>query len=84
MEDWPDLREAVNGPAVESAVERAVERTALHEARDAVKRILQLRNLDVRPEHVVKIEACTNLDTLHRWHDRAVTVTSADDAFATD
>ncbi len=84
MEDWPDIREAITKPAVESAVESAVEMGALREARDAVRRILQLRMLDVRSEQVAKIEACMNLDTLHRWHDRAVTAVSADEALAID
>jgi hypothetical protein len=78
LEDWPDIREALTKPAVVNAVETG----ALREARDAVKRILQLRKLDVRPEQVAKIEACTNLDTLHQWRDRAVISASAEEVFA--
>jgi hypothetical protein len=80
IEEFPALRETVTRSAVESAVETST----LREARDAVTRILQLRKLVVRSEQVDKIEACSNLDTLHRWRDRAVTAASADEALTID
>ncbi len=84
IEEWPDLKEALTKPAIDTAVEKAVETTALREARDVVVRILRLRKLDVRPEQLAQIEACTDIANLRRWHDQAVTASSADDALAND
>ncbi len=58
------------------------QKAALREAREAVKRNLRVRRFDVRPGHLARIDGCTDLDTLHRWHDRAVTAASVDEALA--
>ncbi|HMY18480.1 MAG TPA: hypothetical protein PKA58_19270 [Polyangium sp.] len=85
MDCYPALRAEITRQSVEEAVKNAVAETkfttALHEARDSVKRILQVRTLDVRPEDLARIESCTSIDTLHEWHDRAVTAASADELF---
>jgi hypothetical protein len=85
MDCYPALRAEITRQSVEEAVKNAVAETkfttALHEARDSVKRILQVRTLDVRPEHTACIQACTNIDKLHEWLARAVTAASADELF---
>jgi len=78
VNDDPALQKKIVGEAVEEAIEA----TELREARDAVVRVLQLRKLDVRPEQLAQVEACTDLAMLHRWRDQAVTAASADEAFA--
>lgn len=50
------------------------------EARKALRRVLGLRKLATGPEHEARIEACTDLPTLERWHAQAVTAASADEA----
>ncbi len=85
MNCYPAVKEEITRQSVEEAVKNAVAETkfttALHEARDSVKRILRVRTLEVRPEDLARIESCTNIDTLHEWHDRAVTAASADELF---
>lgn len=52
----------------------------LIESRVALRRMLELRQL-ARSEHDdARIEACTDLATLERWHARAVTAASVSDA----
>lgn len=77
----PDFIEELSRMALQKVIEAAV---VLREARSAVKGILQARKLDVRPDHLALIDECTNLDTLHRWRDRAVTAASVDEALAVD
>ena len=50
------------------------------EARKALRRVLGLRKLSTGPEDEARIDACTDLPTLERWHDQAVTAASADEA----
>ncbi|HRI69656.1 MAG TPA: hypothetical protein PK156_35750, partial [Polyangium sp.] len=65
------------------SIERGLyQKAALREAREAVKGNLRARKFDVRPGHLAYIDGCTNLDTLHRWRDRAVTAASVDEVLA--
>jgi hypothetical protein len=77
----PDFIEELSRLALQKNAEAAV---ALKEARAAVKGNLRARKLDVRPDHLARIEACTDLDTLHRWRDGAVTAASTDEALVGD
>jgi len=47
----------------------------------AVLRVLARRNVAVSDEQREQISACTDLETLDRWLDRAVTAASADELF---
>lgn len=47
----------------------------------AVLRVLARRNVAVSDEQRERISACTDLETLDRWLDRAVTAASADELF---
>jgi hypothetical protein len=51
------------------------------EARKAVERVLQRRNLAVSEAQAVQLAACDDLDTLERWHDLAITAATADEVF---
>jgi hypothetical protein len=47
----------------------------------SVLRVLEIRGLSISLTHRDRILACTDLDVLNAWLDRAVTVTSADELF---
>ncbi|MGK3990337.1 hypothetical protein WME99_45250 [Sorangium sp. So ce136] len=59
---------------------RLVAEGRLIEARTALRRVLARRQLELSPEDDAHIEACGDLATIERWHDRAVTATSASEA----
>jgi hypothetical protein len=52
----------------------------LTEARAALRRVLVRRQLTPSKADDARIEACTDLATLERWLDRAVTAVSVADA----
>ena len=52
----------------------------LTEARAALRRVLACRQLTPSKDDDARIEACTDLATLERWLDRAVTALSVSDA----
>ena len=52
----------------------------LTEARAALRRVLARRQLTPSQDGDARIEACTDLATLERWLDRAVTAASVSDA----
>jgi hypothetical protein len=52
----------------------------LAEARAALRRVLVQRQITPSKDEDARIEACTELTTLERWHDRAVTAASVSDA----
>ncbi|HEX7836191.1 MAG TPA: hypothetical protein VF469_01945 [Kofleriaceae bacterium] len=52
----------------------------LTEARSALRRVLARRQLTPSKDDDARIEACADLATLERWHDRAVTAASVSDA----
>jgi hypothetical protein len=52
----------------------------LTEARAALRRVLVRRHLTPGKDDDARIEACSDLATLERWHDQAVTAVSVLDA----
>jgi len=52
----------------------------LAEARAALRRVLVQRQLTPSKDEDARIEACTELTTLERWHERAVTAAGVSDA----
>jgi hypothetical protein len=54
----------------------------LTEARAVLRRVLARRHLAPSRDDDARIEACTDLATLERWLDLAVTAVSASDALA--
>ncbi len=61
-------------------VETGIEQGRLAEARAALRRVLARRQLTPSKDEDARIEACTDLATLERWLDRAITAVSASDA----
>jgi hypothetical protein len=57
-----------------------MEKGRLTEARAALRRVLARRQLAPSRDDDARIEACTDLATLERWLDLAVTAASASDA----
>jgi len=56
------------------------DRGRLAEARAALRRVLARRQLAPSQDEDARIEVCTDLATLERWLDRAVTAISVSDA----
>lgn len=55
----------------------------LTEARAALRRVLARRQLTPsKDDDDARIEACTDLATLERWHDQAITAVTVSDAMA--
>lgn len=52
----------------------------LTEARSSLRHVLTLRGLVLSGEQEEQIDACSDLDTLRRWHHQAVVVASAAEA----
>ncbi|WP_437977153.1 hypothetical protein WMF11_08800 [Sorangium sp. So ce295] len=60
--------------------QRLVDEGRLDEARAALRRVLAHRQLALTPEDAARIEACTDLATLERWHGQALAASSAEQA----
>jgi hypothetical protein len=52
----------------------------LLEARNALRRVLARRKLPLGPDDVARIDSCTDVERLERWHDRAVDAASTREA----
>jgi hypothetical protein len=52
------------------------------QARSTLRRALARRQLTPSQDEAARIEACTDLETLERWHDQAFTATTVSDALA--
>jgi hypothetical protein len=60
--------------------QRLIETGRLTEARASLRRVLARRQLTPSQDDDARIEACTDLATLERWLDQAVTAVSVSDA----
>ena len=60
--------------------QRLIETGRLIEVRTVLRRVLARRQLTTSPADDARIEACTDLATLERWHDQAGTAVSVPDA----
>lgn len=60
--------------------DRGYERGRLEEERATLRRVLALRKLGLKADGEARIDACTDLAMLQRWHDQAVLAASADEA----
>ena len=76
LEASPQTRQKL----IEQSSQRAFEEGMLLEARDALRRVLALRQLALSVDDDARIEACSDLATLEGWLDQAVTATSAAEA----
>jgi hypothetical protein len=64
---------------IDKGIEEGIETGRLSEARAALRRVLVRRQLTPSKDDDARIEACTDLTTLERWLDRAITAASASD-----
>jgi flagellar biosynthesis/type III secretory pathway protein FliH len=65
---------------MEKGLEKGMEKGRVEEARKAVERVLEKRQVGMTTEHRERLLSCTHLGTLERWLDQAITATSADEA----
>jgi hypothetical protein len=65
---------------IEDLVNFGEDRGLEKEARAMLRRVLAVRMLPLSPEQELRIDVCTDLATLHRWHDQAILAQSADEA----
>lgn len=65
---------------LEQGIEQGIEQGRLAEARAALRRVLARRQLALSPGDEARIEECSELATLERWLDQAVTAASASEA----
>lgn len=68
--------------AVPGVGQGLIEKGRLAEARAALRRVLVQRQLELTPSDDTRIEACTDLPTLERWHSQAVTAPTAAEALS--
>jgi hypothetical protein len=76
VESSPEMREKL---VDEGRVEGRLE-GQLAEARSSLRHVLALRGLALSAEQERRIDACADLDTLRRWLEQAVVVTTAAEA----
>jgi hypothetical protein len=65
---------------IEDLVKFGEDRGELKSARSALRRVIAVRKLMLSPESERRIDVCTDIETLSRWHDQAVLAASADEA----
>lgn len=80
LEKMPDLRKYLSA-AEQRTYDRAEARGKASGKAEAVLKILAKRGLTTTPLHRRQIEECTDLKTLDRWFDQALTAESAGELF---
>ncbi|HSN99400.1 MAG TPA: hypothetical protein VLS89_13985 [Candidatus Nanopelagicales bacterium] len=60
--------------------QRLLGKARLAEARVLLRQVLARRQLVLSPDDEARVEACTDLETLQRWHDQAITAASSSEA----
>lgn len=81
----PRLRDRILKPEVDAAVRREVDVAARRERENAhgsLRRTLSLRGFTLTAEQDARIAAQSDIETLKRWHDQAVTAPTVDEALA--
>jgi len=64
----------------QEGLEKGINEGHLIEARVNLRRVLIRRELAISPEDLARIEACEDLDMLHRWLDEAIDAVCSVDA----
>jgi hypothetical protein len=77
LEDFPDLTKE----ARKKARKKGRSEGRLVEARSALRRVLARRKLAITAEDDARIEACSELGVLERWHDEAIVASSVAEVF---
>jgi hypothetical protein len=66
--------------SMQNIVEKLRDEGRLTQARVAVRRVLAARKLAPSPTDEARIDACTDLATLERWHEQALAAQSVAEA----
>jgi hypothetical protein len=66
----------------ERGVKLGLEQGKLNQARAALRQVLAARQLDVGTDQETRIDGCTELETLERWHWQAITAATTAEALA--
>jgi flagellar biosynthesis/type III secretory pathway protein FliH len=86
LEASPQTQQQLIDKGIEQGIEQGIKQGRMEgrltEARAALRRVLARRQLTSSQDDHARIEACTNLATLARWLDRAITAVSVSDALA--
>jgi len=64
----------------EARLKEGLDKGRLVEARSVLRRVLLRRKLTLSSDEQARIDACTDLAMLERWHDQAVDASSVEDA----
>ena len=80
LEQDPKMRQQLIEKGVEKGLLEGRLEGRLTEARAALRRVLARPHLTPSKDDAARIEACSDLATLERWHDRAVTAITVSDA----
>ncbi|MFF8191617.1 hypothetical protein ACF05L_12335 [Streptomyces bobili] len=85
---WRDMMTAIQyfwrHPLAEEVREEGREEGRAEALAEVTLRILRVRDIDVPADVRARVEACTDLDQLIRWSERAVHATSAAGLFTVD
>lgn len=77
-----DLDPVTKQGFIDQGLEQGLDRGRLTGARAALRRVLARRQLAPSQDDEARIDACTDLATLDRWLDQAITAVCASDALA--
>ncbi|WP_433927587.1 hypothetical protein AB3662_31285 [Sorangium cellulosum] len=78
----PEVSEQLIEQGIEQGIEKGIEKGQLTEARALLRRVLARRGFAPTAAMETQIDACSELGTLHRWLDQAMTAASAEEALA--
>ncbi|WP_437730830.1 hypothetical protein [Sorangium sp. So ce1335] len=82
LDHSPEVKAELIEQGVEKGIEKGIEKGQLTEARALLRRLLARRGFAPTAAMEAQIDACSELDTLHRWLDQAMTADSAEEALA--
>ncbi len=80
--EWWAFLDELKQNARQKGEEQGEQRGRTLEARNVLRRVLTRRQLALDAEQEATIDGCTDLGTLERWLDQALTAASADEALA--
>jgi hypothetical protein len=79
LEQDPKMRQQLIDTGIEKGIEKGVLEGRLTATRASLRRVLAGRQLTPNKDDDARIEACTDLATLERWLDRAITAVRVSD-----
>ena len=79
LDQDPKFRQQLIDASIEQGIEQGLLEGRLTETRASLRRVLVRRQLTPSKDDGTRIDACTDLATLERWFDRAITALSVSD-----